>query len=138
MLTKHFTLPKGCMMALQVLEWVRNLNVLFPLTRSLRTWPLCLNGLAPTLNFTNDLHNLYTQLLLFQIILGHENSEPRITWFPVHLCKYSVLLRRVRCCGTLDYWLETVFHTSRCPVFVTTSRYVVTAFRCQVHVQNLF
>ena len=54
-----------------------------------------------------------------------------------NLCEYSALFRREWCHGTLDYWLEMVLRTSRYPVLVTTSGYM-TAFRCHVHVQNLF
>ena len=55
-----------------------------------------------------------------------------------NLRKHSALFRRTRRCGTLDYWLEMVLCTFRCPVLVTTSGYAVTAFRCYVCVQNLF
>ena len=45
-----------------------------------------------------------TLLLLFQVILGHENSEPRVTQYCVcDLSKYSSLFWRAQCRGTLDY-----------------------------------
>ena len=77
-------------------------------------------------------------LLLFQIILGLENSEHRVTQLHVQFTQYSTLFRRTRCRGTLDYWLETVLRISRCLVLVTTSVYAVTAFRYHVRVRNLF
>ena len=81
---------------------------------------------------------LFPGLLLFQIILRHENSEPYITQLRVQFAQVLGVFRPARCPGALDYWLEMVLRTSRCPVLVTTSRCAMTAFRCHVCVWNLF
>ena len=75
---------------------------------------------------------LQSVLLLFQIILGHENSEPDlVTQLQVQFTQaLSAFQARVK----LRIGLETVLHTSQCPVLVTTSGYPVTAIRCHVHV----
>ena len=52
------------------------------------------------------------------------------------VCASYASTPRISGCGALDYWLETLLHTSQCPVLVTTSGFVVTAFRCHVCVRN--
>ena len=79
------------------------------------------------------------RLLLFQIVLRHENLGPRVTQFRVQFTQVrSTFQVCAGCRGTLDCRLETVLLTSRCLVLVTTSEYAVTAFRCLVRVRNLF
>ena len=43
------------------------------------------------------------KLLLFQIIFGHENSEPRVTQLHVQFTQVLALFTRPQCHGTLDY-----------------------------------
>ena len=78
--------------------------------------------------------NGFGMVSLFQIILGHENSEPRVTHCVCNLRKYSAH-------NVVVIWITDWKRCYVLPNVLCLSQlvdYAVIAFRCHVWVRNLF
>ena len=69
--------------------------------------------------YHNPLVQKYCLLLLFQIILGHENSEPRVTQLRVQFTHVLSAFQAHAMSRYFGLLIGTVLRTCRCPVLAT-------------------